>query len=173
MTKKFIVRFLICTSVVAALGLTGCTDKATAPVPAIQPPKATAPAAQVPQVEEPKAEKEVYAYDGKGRRDPFMSLIVNIKEKPQHRKKANPVENFDVDEIKLIAIVWEKNSYYAMITLPDGKSYTIRKGSVLGLNGGRVDDITKTSVRITEQVKNYKGQTVTKETILKLRQEGE
>ena len=102
-----------------------------------------------------------------------MSLIVELKDKPKIKKKANPVENFDVDEIKLIAIAWEKNNNYAMITLPDGKSYTVKKGMTLGLHGGRIEEITQHSVKITEQVKNYKGQMTTKETILKLRQEGE
>src|ERR1039457_4700866 len=105
-----------------AFGLAGCDNK-TAVQPPAQKPKAPAPAVQAPLPEEPKVEKEVYSYEAKGRRDPFLSLIVDIKEKPQHKKKANPVENFDVDEIKLIAIVWDKNNSYAMITLPDGKSY--------------------------------------------------
>ena len=155
-----------------AFGLAGCDNK-TAVQPPAQKPKAPAPDVQAPLPEEPKVEKEVYSYEAKGRRDPFLSLIVDIKEKPQHKKKANPVENFDVDEIKLIAIIWDKNNSYAMITLPDGKSYTAKKGMTLGLYGGRVEEITRKTVRITEQVKNYKGQTVTKDTILKLREEGE
>lgn len=160
-------------SMLVLLGPAGCKDKPKPPVPVAAQPAAQAPAVQGQQPEEPKIEKEVYAYDAKGRRDPFMSLIVDIKEKPRMKKKANPIENFDVDEIKLIAIAWEKNSHYAMITLPDGKSYTIKKGMTLGLYGGRVEEITQQTVKITEKVKNYKGQIITKDTILKLRQEGE
>jgi type IV pilus assembly protein PilP len=165
------------TAAVALLGtlicVAGCEDKPKTPAPAVASPAVKAPAVLVPVPEESKVEKEVYVYDQKGRRDPFMSLIVDLKEKPRIKKKANPVENFDVDEIKLIAIAWEKNNTYAMITLPDGKSYTVKKGMTLGLYGGRIEEITQHSVKIAEQVKNYKGQTVTKETILKLRQEGE
>jgi Tfp pilus assembly protein PilP len=57
--------------------------------------------------------------------------------------------------------------------LPDNKSYTIRKGMTLGLYGGKVEDITKDKVLIREQVKDYRGQLKTKDTILKLRKEGE
>ncbi|TAN42174.1 MAG: hypothetical protein EPN25_03565 [Nitrospirae bacterium] len=157
-----------------ATGLAGCDNKKAAPAPAAKQPAApAAPAAPVPQAEEAKAEKEVYAYEAKNRRDPFLSLIVDIKKDVVRKKKANPIENFDVDEIKLIAIAWDKNNSYAMITLPDGKSYTIKKGTTLGLYGGRVDEITKKTVKITEMVKNYKGQSVSKDTILKLREEGE
>ncbi len=154
-------------------GSAGCGNKPAVQAPAAPTPKAPAPVVQAAPTEEPKVEKEVYTYEAKGRRDPFLSLIVDIKQKPQHKKRANPVENFDVDEIKLIAIVWDKNNSYAMITLPDGKSYTVKKGMTLGLYGGRVEEITKRTVKITEQVRNYKGQTVTKDTILKLREEGE
>lgn len=168
-----IYRMAALTSMLILLGLAGCKDKPQSPVPTAAQPAAKASAAQAQQPEEPKIEKEVYAYDAKGRRDPFMSLIVDIKDKPRMKKKANPIENFDVDEIKLIAIAWEKSSHYAMITLPDGKSYTIKKGMTLGLYGGRVEEITQQTVKITEKVKDYKGQMTTKDTILKLRQEGE
>jgi len=158
-----------------ALGLvlSGCKDKnLSAPKPAAQTPKAAAEAPAVQQ-EEPKVEKEVYIYDAKGRRDPFMSLIAVAKEKPHRIKKANPIENFDVDEIRLNAIVWDNKQHYAMITLPDGKSYTVRKGMTLGLYGGKVEEISKEYMLIREQVKDYRGQLRTKDTILKLRKEGE
>jgi Tfp pilus assembly protein PilP len=101
-----------------------------------------------------------------------MSLVVEAKQRPDVKKKANPVENYDVSEIKLSAIVWDKKHYYALITLPDNKSYTIRKGMTLGLYGGKVLDITSDSVLIREQIKDYRGQLKTKDTLLKLRNEG-
>ena len=43
----------------------------------------------------------------------------------------------------------------------------------LGLHGGKVSEVTRDAVIITEQIKDYKGQLKTKDTILKLRKEGE
>jgi len=166
-------RIAVLLAILVLLGLAGCKDKPKSQAPAAPKPATPVAAVQAQQPEEPKIEKEVYVYDQKGRRDPFMSLLVDVKDKPRTKKKANPIENFDVDEIKLIAIAWEKNNNYAMITLPDGKSYTIKKGMTLGLHGGRVEEITQQTVKITEKVKDYRGQTITKDTILKLRQEGE
>jgi type IV pilus assembly protein PilP len=152
----------------------GCKDKdlsqkkpaAKAPPPAVSEiPSAPA--------EEEKFEQQVFIYDPGGRRDPFRSLIEIAKEKPQARKKANPIENYDVDELKLSAIIWDNQKYYALITLPDNKSYTIREGMTLGLYGGKVEEITKDSMVIREHVKDYRGQPVIKDTILKLRKEGE
>ena len=163
---------LVYVLILLAFIIPGCKDKAvTGKKPAAQKPAAASPAAATVQKEEPKVEKEIYVYDPKGRRDPFMSLVQVIKPKAQRKKGASPIENFDVDEIKLIAIAWDNNQYYALITMPDTKSYTIKKGMTLGLNNGKVIDITKDSVFIQEQIKDYKGQPKSKDTILKLRKE--
>ncbi|MFZ2198175.1 MAG: pilus assembly protein PilP [Thermodesulfovibrionales bacterium] len=158
----------------AFIGL-GCKDKvATDKKPVTQKQAATSPATSAAvQKEEPKVEKEIYVYDAKDRRDPFMSLVQAAKPKAQRKKGASPIEIFDVDEIKLIAIAWDSKQYYALITMPDSKSFTIRKGMTLGLNNGKVMDITKDSVLIQEQIKDYRGQTKSKDTILKLRKEEE
>jgi type IV pilus assembly protein PilP len=153
------------------LGLAGCSKDRGVNKPA-QKPKAAASEAILPSNEE-KVEKETYTYEVKGRRDPFTSLIAITKEKPQRKKGANPIENFDVDEIRLSAIVWDNQHYYALVTLPDNKSYTLRKGMTLGLYGGKVEEITRNSVLIREQVKDYRGRPKTKDTLLKLRKEEE
>lgn len=158
------------------LTLIACSDTKPAPKkPEAQKPQqaAAAAASATPQKEEVKAEKEVYAYDPKGRRDPFTSLVDDTKTKPVRKKGMSPVEGFDVEEIKLIAIAWDSQQYFALVTLPDNKSYTIKKGMTLGLYGGKVQEITRDALIITEQIKDYKGQLKTKDTILKLRKEGE
>jgi Tfp pilus assembly protein PilP len=163
----------------AMMGFPACKGK-TPPPPKPAAPKA-APAkspeqkvAPAPQPEEKKVEQEVYIYDAKGRRDPFQSLVEVAKKRPPRRTASlHPIENFGVDEIKLIAIAWAKDQYFAVVTLPDNKSYTIRRGTVLGLYGGKVVEITKDSVLIREQIKDYRGQLKTKDTVLRLRKEGE
>lgn len=113
----------------------------------------------------------VYDYTAAGKRDPFIPLIIKADAKPQ--KGLIPIESYEVSEFKLIAILWDKTKYYAVITLPDGKSYTIREGMKLGLHGGKAYKITKDSVIIREQVRDYKGGLSPKDTILKLRREEE
>jgi type IV pilus assembly protein PilP len=155
----------------------GCSDKKpAAKKPAAKKTEAAAPAAPavIPEQDQLKVEKEIYVYDPKGRRDPFQSLIQQpAKAKAERKKGISPVENYDVEEVKLIAIAWDSLQYYAMITLPDRKSYTIRKGMTLGINSGKVTDITRDAIFIKEQVKDYKGQFRTRDTILKLRKEEE
>ncbi|MDA8431709.1 MAG: pilus assembly protein PilP [Nitrospiraceae bacterium] len=168
MQKWLIIFIAACT-----LFLAGCKKEQEAPKPAAQKPVTAVAKPAEQAAEAPQAVKEVYEYGQKGRRDPFVSLVQVAKEKPKRLRGTKPIENFDVDEIKLIAILWDNKQYYALITLPDGKSYTIRKGTTLGLYGGKVEYITKDSMLIREQVKDYRGQLRTKDTILQLRKEGE
>jgi len=166
--------FLACVISSLSFVLIACGDKKPAkkPQPQAAAPQAVAAAPAAPQ-NEVKAEKEVYVYEPKGRRDPFVPLTDVVKEKPLKKRGSAAIEDFDVEEIKVIAIAWDSKQYFAMVTLPDKKSYTIRKGMTLGLYGGKVREITKDSVIITEQIKDYKGQLKTKDTILKLRKEEE
>ena len=115
-----------------------------------------------------KVEKEEYLYDSKGRRDPFLSLVTIVKQKPAKKKGATPIESFDLEEIKLLAIARDKNKYYALIMLPDRKTFTITEGMILGLQGGKVEKITENVVTITEYVKDYRGNIKPKDTVLKL-----
>lgn len=117
-----------------------------------------------------------FDYKPKGRRDPFLSLIIVEPEKVDKivkKKTGHPLENYDVVEFKLIATLWNKVGYYAVITLPDDKSYTIIEGMRLGLHNGTVHKITKDSVIIRENIKDHKGVFKAKDTILKLRREEE
>jgi len=168
---------MVGTLAAALLMVSACDGKQPAAPKKPEAAKA-APAAPTPQAAvqtaEIKVEKEVYTYEPRDRRDPFTSLI-EVKQAGPRKvlKGAAPIESFDVDEIKLIAIAWDRQQSYAMVTLPDNKSFTIRKGMTLGLYGGKVSEITRDSVIITEQVKDYRGQLKTKDTILKLRKEEE
>ena len=171
--NTILIAVFACSIVVA---LAACGDKKPAEKkaqPQAAAPQAAASSASAGLQNEVKAEKEIYAYDPKGRRDPFVPLNEIVKDKTLKKRGSRPIENVDVEEIKVIAIAWDSQQFYAMVTLPDKKSYTIRKGMTLGLYGGRVREITKDSVIITEQIKDYKGQLKTKDTILKLRKEEE
>ena len=112
-----------------------------------------------------------YEYSAGSRRDPFVPLIVKADAKPA--KGLTPMESYEVAEFKLIAILWDNSKYYAVITLPDGKSYTVREGTKLGLHGGKIYKITKDSVIIREQARDYRGVLAPKDTVLKLRREEE
>jgi Tfp pilus assembly protein PilP len=117
--------------------------------------------------------KEEYFYESRGRRDPFMPLVVIQKQKTIRKKGHSPLESFGVDEISLMAIASDKDKNYALVMLPDKKTYTITEGMTLGLEGGKVEKITPDEVIITENVKDYRGNIKQKLTELKLHKEEE
>ena len=123
---------------------------------------------QQKETTEKKVQLEEYNYDAGGRRDPFLSLVEITRHKPMKRHGASPFESYDIDEIKLLAIAWDKNKHYALIMLPDKKAYTITEGTTLGLQGGKVIKITQDTVLIREYVKDYRGEIKPRDAILKL-----
>ncbi len=121
----------------------------------------------------PETEKrgDYYEYTGVGRRDPFTSLIQ--KKTSDREKGATALESYESADMKLIAVLWEKNKYFAVISLPDGKSYTVFEGVKVGTSAGVIKKITKDKMVIAERVKDARGRISPKERVLKLRTEEE
>ena len=168
--------------VVLFLGLFACKNEATNPRGAAfqqqaQRVQKTEPSPQAEPAVNPEdktIEPETYLYDPKGRRDPFFSIIETSKKEREIDKKkrgVKPSEAYEVNEIKVLAIASEGRKYFAMIQLPDNKYFTIREGMTLGLYGGKVVKIDPEGVVVRESLKNYRGETQPKDTILKLRKE--
>ncbi len=162
--SAFIIILLLCLS-------GGCKKEQEAPK---KPAAAKAQSAQ--KSEEKKAsekvvtiEYETYQYDAKGRRDPFVSLVAKEKQKSVKKTgSVSPFESYDIEEMQVLAIAWDKNKSYALVMMPDKKSYTITEGITVGTQGGKVQKITRDEVHIREYVKDYRGDTKPRDVILKL-----
>ncbi len=108
-----------------------------------------------------------YDYRTAGRRDPFRSLILGLKEK--RVAGLTPLQLRSIGELKVIGIMWEGKSYVAMIETPDGKGYLIREGVLVGPEGGVVRKISAESVVIEENFTDSYGRKKTKKSVLGLR----
>ncbi len=166
---------ILLTIAILILPLYGCKKESPKPpMPQAQKVKPQESNKASQQTEEKKVETETYTYNPAGRKDPFLSIIeATKKEKEVEKKKkaTKPTEAFDVNNIKIIAIAWEKDRYYAMVRLPDGKYFTLKEGMTIGLYGGKVVKIDPNTVVVREFIKDYKGDIKPKDTILKLRKE--
>jgi Tfp pilus assembly protein PilP len=134
------------------------------------------PIQNAPSLAEEKIEKQVYIYNGSSRRDPFLSIIVSTqaaKKKKPAKAFVPPVEDYDINQFSLIAIVSEKTNKYALVGLPDGKYYTLKEGMTVGVNEGKVLRILPDRVIVREFVKDYRGKITAQDTTLKLRKEEE
>lgn len=121
--------------------------------------------------EAPDVKEEIYVYEPKGRRDPFVPLVEITRKKVAKGKGiSGTLEGYDIVDFKLIAVVEkEGQQYYALLLTPDNKSYTVREGTVLGLNKGKVKKITSNEVVIREYIKDYKGELKPRQIVLELR----
>lgn len=166
---------ILLTMAILLMPLNGCKKEPPKPLrPQAQKvrPQVTQNVSQ--QIEEKKAETEIYSYNPAGRKDPFLSIIEATKKEKEvvkKKKATKPTEAFDVNDIKILAIAWEKDRYFAMVRLPDGKYFTLKEGMTIGLYSGKVVKIDPNTVVVREFIKDYKGDIKPRDTILRLRKE--
>ena len=99
------------------------------PAPAVQPampPSAqpsTATSAQATAT--PAPAPEAYTYDIAGRRDPFVTLLSRGIE-PGTGKRLTGLGGLATAEVMLRGIMQSRNSYVALLSGPDGKTFSAR-----------------------------------------------
>ncbi|MBF0564637.1 MAG: pilus assembly protein PilP [Nitrospirae bacterium] len=119
-----------------------------------------------------------YVYNPTGRRDPFMSIIeLNKAKKVQQSRPQRiltPLESTELGEMTLVGVVINARGKYAVVTLKDGKSYTVVKGTPIGRNGGTVLRIEPDKITIEEKFTNEYGKAVVQPVLMCLyHEEGE
>ena len=88
-----------------------------------------------------------FVYSPQGRRDPFEPLIpqehmiAEVVKKTRPDKIKGPLEKFELKQFRLLAIMVVSGTPRAMVKAPDGKSYTVKIGDYVGMNGGLVKAI--------------------------------
>lgn len=98
-------------------------------------------------VEASQSSSTEYVYQPRGRRDPFTPLIQRdepvavIKTTRRPEQLRGPLEQFELRQLRLVAVMVVQGAPRAMVTAPDGKSYTVKVDDYIGLEGGRVKDI--------------------------------
>lgn len=170
-------KILLCmqiTALVLSVFLYGCQGKQS--VPPVKGVKkqvaATTGGAAALQQEAPADDssfREGYVYDRRDRRDPFIPLIVPTeKVQKKDMMQHGTLQSYDLGEFSLGAIARMGSRYYALLATPDSRSFTVRKGTVLGLSKGKVQDITKNQVILVEYSKDFKGDMKPRKIILEL-----
>lgn len=90
-----------------------------------------------------------YRYSPVGRRDPFAPLVKKIrKDFLKVKRNLGPLEKFELNQFRLVALMIIQGSPRAMVESPDGNSYTVKLGDLMGPNGGVVKQIQAKVVEI-------------------------
>lgn len=97
---------------------------------------------------------------------PFITKVVgNVEEKSRPK---SPLEKYNINELKLIAIIWGIKRPTAMIEDPDGTGYVVKKGTLVGDKQGRVVKILKDKVIVKEKYRDLLGNSQMEEVALEL-----
>lgn len=165
------VRPLLFVAVVGCLTLllAACQEEASAPAPA-QVRKARPKPKVVAKVQasEQKKAEEAYVYSPAGMRDPFVPLL-QVKT-PVLGKKAplTPLQKFDLQQFRILGIIVGKGEPTAMLSVPGGKSYIVRKGVKIGKNNGVITRITTDGIYVREKYYDFSGAVRVNEQVIKL-----
>jgi type IV pilus assembly protein PilP len=137
--------------------------------------------AGVPAEETPETVASVepadLTYDSGDRRDPFIPLIA-VTSGPGSGKKKTPrvlgtLESYDIPDFKIIAIIKKGDKgFYASLLAPDNKSFVVKEGTVIGLNGGKISEIHQDRMIVVEYIEDYKGNNVPRQVTLELYEGG-
>ena len=114
---------------------------------AVQPAAPASPQPTPPTVSAPAP--EAYTYDPAGRRDPFVSLLSRGIE-PAGGKKVAGLAGLTTADIMLRGVLQSRNSYVALISGPDGKTYSAHAND--RLLDGVIRSVTPQGIVIMQEV---------------------
>ena len=96
-------------------------------------------------------------------RDPFkspVSLVKSISRKKSSNSNVKPsalrnkeeLEKFPLDSLSMVGIMNNNGQNWAIIKTPDNNIFRVRKGNYIGVNNGKILNITETQITLTEIV---------------------
>ena len=146
-------------SLAVGVVLGACDDSsASRPIPRAAPSAPTAKPSPAPVAtdagvaREPNAAAFVYQYNPLGKRDPFRT--------PEELRHAATAEGsapckeilcqWDLSQLKLKAVVTGDANPFAMLEDPQGAGHIVRRNTRVGRQGGRVTQILRDSITVTE-----------------------
>lgn len=93
--------------------------------------------------------KDQFTYNPAGRRDPFMSLVKKISTTVAKPKvNLGPLGKYELGQLRLMAMMVVDGTPRAMVKAPDGKSYTVKNGDLVGPSGGVVVRIETKKIEV-------------------------
>jgi len=157
-------RYFTCIVAMAAVAVVvgGCGKKSAPP-----PPQQTV---RDEVVQEKPKEQQNYFYTPIGKRDPFRPYFLDVQKIVVRtgNENAGPLEQFELEQLKLVALLTGMDTPMAMVEDPAGKGYTVVPGAMIGKNGGRVARITKEEVLVEEEYYNSEGKRIINKISIKL-----
>ena len=165
-------RTLLALAAALAAGCGGSPKPAPRPAPA---PVAAAPqpAAPAPEPAKPPEKAPEWSYSSVGKRDPFRSYLSELSKQSGAlaTRCATPLGRFELEQLKLVAVVTGLENPVAMVQAPNGVGYSLRRGACIGKNGGTVAAVRSGEVIIAEWAVRADGTRDRTQTVMRLPRE--
>jgi type IV pilus assembly protein PilP len=110
-----------------------------------------------------------YSYDSTGKRDPFRDFKWDRPDRMHAREIDGPLQQFDLGQLSLVAVVWKTGNARALVQDPSGENYIVAEGSRIGKNSGHVIAIHDSAMVVKETYMDFLGQETTKDIEMRLR----
>ncbi len=125
-------------------------------VPAVEPPASPVDTGISQPGDSLSLEFPGASYDPSGRRDPFLPMY-QPGQQVEPDSSLPPLQRVGLTELSLIGVLWGNYGYTAMVQTPDGKGYSIRRGTRIGPNNGVVSSITERGIIVQERFTDVYG----------------
>jgi Tfp pilus assembly protein PilP len=109
-----------------------------------------------------------FTYDPRGLRDPFRSYEWE-RATLEEAEVRGPLEEFDVNQLSVVGVVWNVGNARALIQDPSGEGVIVGEGARVGKNDGRIIKIDDSVVIVKETYVDMMGQETTKDIELRIR----
>jgi type IV pilus assembly protein PilP len=103
-----------------------------------------------------------------GTRDPFRPMTLKPKAGSQPKENLSPLERLELGQLKVVGIVWDIKEPRAMIEDKAGLGYTVKVGTPVGSNEGRVKAIYRSEVVVEEFYVDFYGAKKKRDVSMKL-----
>lgn len=113
-------------------------------------------------------EKKEEAPDAAKLKNPFKPYIVKIDRRAVVVAHTTPLQKYEIEHLRLVAVMWGADGAYAMVEAPDGKGFSIRKGDLIGNRNGKVRKIDKDKVVVEELFTVAGGEATISEFVMKM-----
>lgn len=131
--------------------LGACSSQPPAPAAPPKPPAPKAATVVARDAAAPEPAPYVYSYNPLAKRDPFRSLMEEVRSPVAESSACSePLCQWDLGQLTLVAVVTGEANPLAMLEDPVGRGHLIRRSSRVGKQGGKVTQILRDTVTVTE-----------------------
>jgi Tfp pilus assembly protein PilP len=103
------------------------------------------------------------------RRDPFRPFtLTTARTNVRRRDNLSPLERYELGQLKLVGIVWDIKTPTALVEDTAGLGYTVKVGTLIGTNDGKIKAIHRNEVVVEEFYSDAQGARKPRNVVIKL-----